>query len=80
MILAPVSVEQTCSVPFEAHLKPLKKRDGLQGFGVFGAFGSIILLVDKLVAQGLVERVPSNQDRRQINVTSVISVTSVCTD
>ncbi|WP_292293474.1 MarR family transcriptional regulator [Marivita sp.] len=30
---------------------------------------TVSALVDKLVARGLVERVPSNQDRRQTNVT-----------
>ncbi|MAN13997.1 MarR family winged helix-turn-helix transcriptional regulator [Alterinioella nitratireducens] len=30
---------------------------------------TVSALVDKLVAQGLVERVPSEQDRRQVNVT-----------
>lgn len=33
---------------------------------------TVSALVDKLVAQGLVERVPSNQDRRQINVTVTV--------
>lgn len=33
---------------------------------------TVSALVDKLVAQGLVERVPSIQDRRQINVTVTV--------
>ena len=50
VIFPPVSVEQTCSVPLAAQTNPLKNKAGLHGLGVFSAFGSNGVLMNKEVA------------------------------